>query len=84
LYSLCDEALYRVIKLYDCQHIIALGRVVEARAKKVVKHFNLENVSVKFMVHPSPASPAANSGWNALALESLSSFEFLPLLQPQV
>lgn len=82
LYSLCDEALNEVIKLFECEHIIALGRVVEARAKKVVKEYKIENISVKFLVHPSPASPAANSGWRDLAYETLSSYQLLPLLQP--
>lgn len=44
----------------------------EARAKKIVQENFLRNVRVEFLIHPSPASPAANAGWADLAWKTLS------------
>ena len=54
----------------------------ETRAKKIVQQNQLKNVQVKFLVHPSPASPAANAGWAELALKTLTDLGVIGLLVP--
>jgi hypothetical protein len=56
--------------------------ISETRAKKIVQQNQLKNVQVKFLVHPSPASPAANAGWADLALKTLTGLGVLGLLLP--
>ena len=51
----CDNALKKVIELYDVKHIVCLGRLAEARAKNVIKynqffHINVP-VSIKSNLH---------------------------------
>ena len=49
----------------------------------MVRENTLKNVEVKFLVHPSPASPAANAGWANLAFKTLSQFGIIDLLVPE-
>ncbi len=69
--KLCDETLSKVLTIYQVGHVVGLGRYAEQRAKKVVENYGFEGVKVHFLIHPSPASPAANSGWNTLAMKAL-------------
>jgi len=43
----------------------------------------LKNIRVEFLIHPSPASPAANSGWSDLALKTLTEINVINLLRPE-
>ena len=81
LLQLCDETLKDVIELYSVKHIVGLGRFAEARAKKVVNDNLVKDVEVSFLIHPSPASPAANKGWNDLAYKSLTDSKVIELMR---
>ena len=67
----CHQTLKNILELYEVKHIVGIGRFAENRAKKVVQMSKMENVKVHFMVHPSPASPMANTGWDSLAEDAL-------------
>ena len=54
----------------------ALGRLVETQVKTLVKNLNL-GVEVHFLVHPSPASPVANAGWDCIALKMFTTLGLL-------
>ena len=81
LLQLCDETLKDVIELYSVKHIVGLGRFAETRAKKVVNDNLIKNVDVSFLIHPSPASPAANKGWNDLAYKTLTDSKVIELMK---
>ena len=81
LLQLCDETLKEVIELYSVKHIVGLGRFAEARAKKVLNDNHIKNVKVSFLIHPSPASPAANKGWSDLAFKSLTDSKVIELMK---
>ena len=66
-----NQTLKNILELYEVKHIVGIGRFAENRAKKVVQMNKMENVKVHFMVHPSPASPMANTGWDSLAEDAL-------------
>ena len=53
--------------------MIGVGVFAEERAKNALK----EITSLKFgrILHPSPASPAANKGWGEKALAQLNAME---------
>ena len=57
--------------LDQIKDIVGIGRFAQARAKKVIQMNKINNVNVHFMIHPSPASPIANQGWDALAQDAL-------------
>ena len=78
LISECCQALLEVINLFGVNQIVCLGRFVEAQVKALVKNNQMDNVKVHFLVHPSPASPLANTGWDKIARKT---FERLGLLK---
>jgi single-strand selective monofunctional uracil DNA glycosylase len=59
LERICDKHLGRAIELLDPELVIGVGVWAEKRAKAVVG--DARRVGV--ILHPSPASPKANQGW---------------------
>jgi single-strand selective monofunctional uracil DNA glycosylase len=70
LYDLCDEHLLSVVNILQIEWVIGVGVFAEDRAKFALKELS----SLKFgrILHPSPASPAANKGWGEKALIQLN------------
>ena len=66
LFQICDTALKAVIHELHPTRIIGVGQFAEQRAKSCTS-----TVSVGRVLHPSPASPAANRGWAAQAEKQL-------------
>lgn len=60
LFRLCDLALVRLVSVLRPGLIIGIGKFAEDRARAA-----LADRGVRFarILHPSPASPAANRGW---------------------
>ena len=59
LEAICDEALRRTIDILKPVHLVGVGQFAETRLRKVAA----PSESVGRILHPSPASPAANRGW---------------------
>jgi single-strand selective monofunctional uracil DNA glycosylase len=68
LFRLCDAALRRTVETLRPQVVVGVGAFAEARARAALA--DLE-VRIGRMPHPSPASPAANRGWEAQAEQAL-------------
>jgi single-strand selective monofunctional uracil DNA glycosylase len=62
LYEACDEALVRIVELERPSHVIGVGAFAEARAREALRD---SGVRIGCILHPSPASPAANRDWAA-------------------
>ncbi|MCB9906007.1 MAG: single-stranded DNA-binding protein [Planctomycetes bacterium] len=60
LYAACDLALHRMIEHLRPRMVIGVGKFAEKRAREALADLDLEFGSV---LHPSPASPLANKGW---------------------
>jgi len=71
LYAACDQHLRRVIEALQPEWLIGVGDFAERRAK-----FLFGNSAVKLgkILHPSPASPAANKDWAGQATRQLQDF----------
>jgi len=61
LFDACDRALERAIDHLAPRWVVGVGKFAEARAREVTGA--REAVRVGTILHPSPASPAANRGW---------------------
>ena len=59
LYTACDRALGALVDFLAPSHVLGVGKFSEARAREVVG----DRAAVGSILHPSPASPAANRGW---------------------
>jgi single-strand selective monofunctional uracil DNA glycosylase len=68
LFATCDEHLRGVVGLLRPEWLIGIGDFAFKRAQQV---FSDGAPKLGRVLHPSPASPAANRGWPALATRQL-------------
>ncbi|NBC10378.1 MAG: single-stranded DNA-binding protein [Planctomycetes bacterium] len=66
--SACDRHLQQVIDALSPQVVVGVGGFAFKKAKAVL---NGSTLRVEQVLHPSPASPAANRGWATQATEQL-------------
>ncbi|MFB0936532.1 MAG: single-stranded DNA-binding protein [Propionivibrio sp.] len=69
LYAACDEHLRRLVDALQPQWVIGIGGFAEARAADALAGMD---VRIGKVLHPSPASPAANRGWAEAATRQLA------------
>lgn len=69
LFELCDRALHRIVEQLRPRWVVGVGRFAEGRARAALAGLD---VRVGGMLHPSPASPRANSGWAQQAAADLA------------
>lgn len=60
LYAVCDDALRKTVAALQPRLVIGIGAFAKQRAQAALGGVGCEIGSV---LHPSPASPAANRGW---------------------
>ena len=68
LYAACDEALRRTVDALKPRYVVGVGAFAEARARSALADVE---VAIRRVLHPSPASPAANRGWSEQATREL-------------
>jgi len=68
LFAICDRFLRAVVADLQPQWVVGVGAFAEQRIRAVLaEHVGAGRVHVGRIPHPSPASPAANRGWEVLA-----------------
>jgi single-strand selective monofunctional uracil DNA glycosylase len=60
--------LRELVTAFQPEWLVGVGVFAESRAKIALKEFD---VSIVRILHPSPASPAANRGWGVQASKQL-------------
>lgn len=68
LFAACDAALVRIARVLDVRHVVGVGAFAAGRAERALAGLP---VRIGTVLHPSPASPRANLGWERLAREEL-------------
>lgn len=76
LTAVCDRALNGVIQALAPAAVVGIGRYAERRARALLG----DDADVRYLMHPSPANPAANRDWPAFAEQALGSW--LPPHEP--
>lgn len=76
LFERCDRALIECFGILEPRFVVGIGSFAATRARNVLAE---GVVPVASMLHPSPASPRANQGWEAIIEAQL---EALGLLSP--
>ena len=71
LFEMCDRALAGTIKLLEPQWVIGVGGFAKKRIDKVKDKSGL-NFFTAQILHPSPASPRANAGWDTDVVKTLT------------
>ncbi len=65
----CDRALRRVVETLGVRLVVGVGVWAEKRAQVALDGLDIE---IRRVLHPSPASPAANRGWAEAATRQLA------------
>jgi single-strand selective monofunctional uracil DNA glycosylase len=73
LFTVCNEAFVRVVDVMRPSLVVAIGRFAEQRAREALG----TDVAIGRILHPSPASPAAND-WAAVVDEQLRALGAAP------
>ena len=68
LFNICDEHLRRTMEILKPEWLVGIGGFAMTRARLVAQNLP---VRVAQILHPSPASPAANRGWAEAATKQL-------------
>ena len=68
LYAACDAHLRKLVDALEPEWVVGIGGFAEARAAEALAK---TGVRVGRVLHPSPASPAANRGWAEAATRQL-------------
>ncbi len=68
LFEACDRHLKRCIETLKPEWIVGVGAFAQTRARHALQGIDIKHGKV---LHPSPASPAANRGWAEAALKQL-------------
>jgi Uracil DNA glycosylase superfamily. len=72
LLAACDQHLITLLDLFQPQWLIGIGVWAEGRAQKVLAQSpRFASIGTGRILHPSPASPAANRGWAEAATKQL-------------
>ncbi len=70
LEAVCDGYLGDVLAMVQPQYIVGVGKYAYQRATAAATR--IEGVRIGEVLHPSPASPAANRGWASQARQQLT------------
>lgn len=68
LFAVCDSHLRRLVEVLNPDFLIGVGKFAEKRARLVLgQQSENERPRITTILHPSPASPAANRDWSGTA-----------------
>jgi single-strand selective monofunctional uracil DNA glycosylase len=68
LFAVCDAHLRRVLEILEPEWLVGVGAFAFARGEAAVEKTGIKPGKI---LHPSPASPAANRGWSQAATKQL-------------
>jgi len=69
LFAACDAHLVEVVAATRAEWVIGIGGFAEAQAQRALAR--LPKIKIGRVLHPSPASPAANRGWAEQATKQM-------------
>ncbi len=69
LMAACDRALVRLVEILRPELVVGVGKFAETQARAALAE---HDVRIGGILHPSPASPAANRGWAEQATRQLA------------
>jgi len=70
LFEICNAHLHRVLEILEPEWLVGVGDFATKRGQALCEHLH-RPIQIGQILHPSPASPAANRGWAQAATEQL-------------
>ncbi len=77
LHAACDQALRDIVDLLEPRMVVGVGAHATARLRTTLADRIDDGLEVGTVLHPSPASPAANRDWVGTATRQLRSLGLL-------
>lgn len=77
LTTACDRHLRRIVELLEPAWVIGVGGFAEKQARQALA--DDKSLNIGQILHPSPASPAANRGWAPAVTAQLTALGLAPL-----
>jgi len=75
LFEICDRALGETIRALRPEWVIGIGGFAKKRIDRVKEQLSNRNLTLEFstaqILHPSPANPRANAGWEEEVTKTL-------------
>jgi single-strand selective monofunctional uracil DNA glycosylase len=68
LEEVCDQHLREIVEILEPEWLIGVGGFAKKRAEEALKGMDIK---IGKILHPSPASPAANRGWAVAVTKQL-------------
>ena len=81
LNKVCDHAFVDVVRLMGVKIVVGIGKFAQERAADALRDAGIHGVRVECIMHPSPANPAANKGWEAIVEKQLQDIDILKYFQ---
>jgi single-strand selective monofunctional uracil DNA glycosylase len=78
LYAACDRHVLRIVEILQPEWVIGVGGFAEDRARLALSG---TGVKIGRILHPSPASPAANRGWDQAVANELTAMGLCPMVE---
>ncbi len=82
LIEVCHRYLVEVVRLLGCSIIVGVGKFAQREAKAALDEAGIRGIKVESIMHPSPANPAANRGWEDVVHRELEELDILRFLGP--
>jgi single-strand selective monofunctional uracil DNA glycosylase len=73
---------FHLANRHQVETVVGIGKYASDRASKVVakdERFKDKEIRVETILHPSPASPAANKGWAGVVRKQLEDVGIMEL-----
>ena len=77
----CDDHLIKLLETLKPQYAVGIGKYAESKLKHIRPELSTplaEQLQIAAVLHPSPASPAANRGWAEAATRQFVNQEIWP------
>ncbi|KAK2146000.1 hypothetical protein LSH36_640g01056 [Paralvinella palmiformis] len=84
LLEICERAVCEVVQLLGIELVIGVGKFAQERARVALKAAGMEWIRVETIMHPSPANPLANKGWDAIAEKQLEEMGAMAIIKSAV
>ncbi|MCP4218299.1 MAG: single-strand selective monofunctional uracil-DNA glycosylase, partial [bacterium] len=77
LFLKCDRHLEKMIRILEPEWVVGVGKFPYKRIQEVIDKAGLDTKAA-YILHPSPANPAANKDWSGAATQKLEELTIWP------
>lgn len=81
LNGICDEFLYKTLKLLNVETVVAIGRYAEKRTLETLKTYDNKLIKVVEIHHPSPRNKHSSQNWDGNVAAVLETHEIIQCMK---